>query len=104
MTQTPNTRPARKPIPQFSNYEEEAHFWDTHDVTDYFDDFQVAPVSLGTFLGHEIGIPISSEQMRVLSERARAEGTNEIELARRWIVERLAARDDEADDPPPSTR
>ncbi|MFH1388714.1 MAG: CopG family antitoxin [Patescibacteria group bacterium] len=26
-----------KPIPKFSDYEEEANFWDTHDTTDYFD-------------------------------------------------------------------
>lgn len=97
MTQTSDTRPTRKPIPQFASYEEEAQFWDTHEVSDYFDDFQVAPASLGRSIGHEIGVPISSEQMRVLSERARAEGTNEIELARRWIVERLGVLGDEVD-------
>ncbi len=26
-----------KMIPQFTLYEEEAHFWNTHDVTDYWD-------------------------------------------------------------------
>ena len=26
-----------KPIPKFKNEDEEREFWDTHDVTDYFD-------------------------------------------------------------------
>ena len=91
MTQTPGTSSAKKPIPQFASYEEEAEFWDTHDVTDYFEDFKVAPPPLSEFAGHLVGIPITSAQMRVLSDRARAEGTNEVELARRWVVERIEA-------------
>ena len=90
MTQTPGTSSAKKPIPEFASYEEEAEFWDTHDVTEYFDAFQVAP-PFGGFAGHLVGIPITSSQMRVLSERARTEGTNEVELARRWVAERIEA-------------
>ena len=89
MTQASGTSSAKKPIPEFSSYEEEAEFWDTHDVTEFFDDFQIAPPPLGEFAGHLVGIPITSAQMRILSERARAEGTNEVELARRWVAERI---------------
>lgn len=32
---------AKKPIPNFTNIEEEAQFWDTHDTTDYFEDESV---------------------------------------------------------------
>ena len=34
---------SKKPIPKFSNIEEEAEFWDTHDFTEYysFDDFKL---------------------------------------------------------------
>lgn len=91
MMHAPGTPSAKKPVPEFTSYEEEAEFWDTHEVTEYFDDFQVSPPPLGEFAGHLVGIPITSEQMRVLSERARAEGTNEVELARRWVAERLEA-------------
>lgn len=28
-------RKALKPIPDFKNFKEEAHFWDTHDTTEY---------------------------------------------------------------------
>ncbi len=33
-----------KKIPEFKNEEEEALFWDTHDVNDYFDMSEVKPV------------------------------------------------------------
>ena len=82
----------------FSSYEEEAKFWDTHDVTAYWDQWQVADVRFEGPVTHLVGIPITSAQMRVLSERARAEGTNEVELARRWVTERLGVADAEVDD------
>ena len=76
-----------RPIPEFSSYEEEAEFWDTHDVTDYFDTFVKG--GLGKCVGHEIGIPISPEQMRRLSTLAEEAGTDVITLAQRWILDRL---------------
>ena len=100
MTHAPGTPSTKKPIPEFSSYEEEAEFWDTHDVTDYWDEWQVADVRPEGPVGHLVGIPITSEQMRVLSERARAEGTNEVELARRWVAERLESADSQDQDPP----
>jgi predicted DNA binding CopG/RHH family protein len=33
-----------KPMPKFNNEDEERKFWDTHDLTDYFDHFQ--PINL----------------------------------------------------------
>ncbi len=33
-------------FPSFNNVEEEAGFWDTHDVTDYLDESQPAELSV----------------------------------------------------------
>ena len=30
----------KEPIPEFKTIQEEAEFWDTHDVADYWDDFE----------------------------------------------------------------
>jgi CopG antitoxin of type II toxin-antitoxin system len=30
----------RVPIPEFASREEEARFWDTHDLADYWDEFK----------------------------------------------------------------
>ena len=35
----------KEPIPEFKSREEEATFWDTHDIADYWDNF--APVDIG---------------------------------------------------------
>lgn len=39
----PNLLP-KEPIPDFTSIEEEAAFWDTHDFTDYLDEFK--PVNI----------------------------------------------------------
>jgi glutathione S-transferase len=49
-------------IPAFNNIEEEAEFWDTHDITDYLHEME--PVNL--VLGGEL-----AEQARVRRERIR---------------------------------
>ncbi|BAZ14261.1 hypothetical protein NIES4071_61010 [Calothrix sp. NIES-4071] len=34
-----------EPIPEeFASYEEAGEFWDTHDTTDYLEDFETVPV------------------------------------------------------------
>ncbi len=100
----PDETPRRSRIPQFATYEEEAEFWDTHDVTEFWDELQPASEPLGEFAGHLVGIPITSAQMSVLSERARAEGTNEVELARRWVAERLSSVEAEREGSSPPAR
>ena len=33
-------------IPEFKNIEEEAEFWDTHDITDFLDDMELEDIKL----------------------------------------------------------
>jgi hypothetical protein len=37
--------PLHSQIPEFATREEEAEFWDSHDVTDYLDELKPAPRS-----------------------------------------------------------
>ncbi len=37
---TDHTKPIKSKIPPFNSYEEEAAWWDTHDVVDYLSEFE----------------------------------------------------------------
>ena len=43
MTRSNRQRPQKPAVPTFANRDEEAAFWDTHDLTDYFYDFEFKP-------------------------------------------------------------
>ncbi len=76
-------------IPDFASREEEAAFWDTHDTTDFEDEFKPVKVHVAEKLSHEIIIRLESEDFRKLCALARKKGLNPISLAHSWILERL---------------
>jgi predicted HicB family RNase H-like nuclease len=77
------------PIPEeFSSYEAAAEFWDTHDTTDYLDDFET--VSLESELRQrrfEVGI--DEDLIRVLSQQAQQQGVGISELVNNVLREKL---------------
>jgi hypothetical protein len=83
------TQPEKSRIPEFASYEEEAAWWDTHDITDYLDEFKPVKVRVAKNLTHILQIPFDSKDMRALSARAEEKGTDIITLARQWVLERL---------------
>lgn len=85
------TPPEKGRIPQFTSYEEEAKWWDTHDITDYLDEFKFVEVQVSKNLGHILQIPFDSKDMRALSTCAETRSIDVITLAKQWILERLEA-------------
>jgi hypothetical protein len=77
-------------IPEFASYEEEAEFWDTHSLADYWDEFKPVKISFAKDLTHIIQIPLDSNTMRALSACAQERGVDIITLARQWILEHLS--------------
>jgi len=77
----------KKVIPEFASYEEEAEFWDTHDLTDYWGE----PVKLKVAKNLSKGITIrfDEETLKALRECAHEKGVGPTTLARMWILERL---------------
>lgn len=81
-----------KPIKPFKTLEEEAHFWDTHDVSPLIQGKKVALKDLK---------PLESEKKDVLVIRvqksvkkkieiiARQKGINPTTLSRMWLIEKL---------------
>ena len=76
-------------IPEFKTIEEEAEFWDTHDLADYWDEFKPVKVRFADKLFDRVTIPVDADALAQLDALAREEELNATALARRWVLERL---------------
>ena len=76
-------------IPKFKTIEEEAEFWDTHDLTDYWDEFKPIKAQFADKLFDRVTIPVDADTLVQLDALAREEELNATALVRRWVLERL---------------
>ena len=83
--------PARGKIPSFRSIEEEAAFWDAHDLTDYMDDMDRVTVSTGGELGERVTVRLDRADRIRLARHARQKGVGPSTLVRMWLKERLNA-------------
>jgi predicted DNA binding CopG/RHH family protein len=81
--------PRKSRIPELASREEEAEFWDTHDTTDFEDEFKPVQVSVVKKLDARITIDLDHEDWQKLRSMAREKGISPITLAQTWIMERL---------------
>lgn len=79
-------------IPAFQDIEEEAAFWDTHDVTEFVGN-ELTPVEGGD-LADRLTVGLERADREALARRARAIGIGPSTLARMWLKERLRQEDD----------
>jgi predicted DNA binding CopG/RHH family protein len=87
-----HTRVSR--IPEFASVQEEAEWWDTHDITDYLDELRPVQVRFaanlsGKSLSRGLTIRFDDESLAELRRRAHEKGIGPTTLARMWILERL---------------
>jgi len=82
----------KKRIPRFKSYQEEVRFWDSHDMTDYFDrnkkvvlDFSGAKKKKESVLT----VRLQPELKMRLGVVAEEMGIQASTLARMWLVEKL---------------
>jgi len=76
-------------IPKLKNIQEEAEFWDTHDTTDFEDEFKTVKVRFAKNLSEGVTVrfdPVTSNKLRV---EAHQKGIGPTTLIRMWILERL---------------
>jgi CopG antitoxin of type II toxin-antitoxin system len=87
------TPPSR--IPVFASIEEGAEFWDTHDSTEFEDEFEDVEGEMRFVLlrPDERWIPLvlNDHAMTALEERAKQEQIAPMALIRLWVLERLNA-------------
>jgi hypothetical protein len=77
-------------IPSFANRDEEAAFWDTHDVTEFAGtELQPVDVTIGGELAERMTFRIDQQDRAELARRAKAIGVGPSTLVRMWVKERL---------------
>lgn len=78
-------------IPDFQSREDEAEFWDSHDLSDYWDEFRPTTVRVSPNLvsEHRLTVSLESGEREALDRLARERGMGPSTLARLWITERL---------------
>ena len=79
----------REPIPEFQNYEEEAAFWENHDLADYWDEFKPVKVRFAKNLSENINVRLDPDSLAQLRQQAHEKGIGPTTLARMWILEHL---------------
>lgn len=77
-------------IPSFNNIEEEAEWWDTHDISELIGpERQPVEVDVGPELAGRLTIRLGQANREELQRRAKSQGIGPSTLARMWIKERL---------------
>ena len=76
-------------IPNFSSKEEEAKFWETHDIADFADELKPVKARFAKNLSEGITIRFDQPTLNKLRELAHDKGLGPTTLARMWILENL---------------
>ena len=77
------------PTPErFNTYEEAAEFWDTHDTTEYLDEFRTVEVTAELRARH-FEIEIEEDVVEALQDRAKQQGVSIGHLASNLLREKL---------------
>jgi hypothetical protein len=82
----------KEQIPEFATREEAAEWFDTHDIGDYLDEFEVvdsSAVQVEPNLSQGITVRLTPELFNELHIKAKSKGIGPSTLARMWIVEHL---------------
>ena len=77
-------------IPEFATRAEESAFWDTHDITDYWDELKPVRVRFAKHLSEPLTIRLDATTLAALRTAAQKKGIGPTTLARMWILEHLA--------------
>jgi predicted DNA binding CopG/RHH family protein len=84
-------QPTKSRIPEFKNIEEEAEFWDTHDTTDFEEEFRPIKVRFAKNLSHGLTIRLDPKTLEKLRREANEKGIGPTTLVRMWVLEHLRA-------------
>ncbi len=78
-------------IPDFGSIEEEAEFWDSHDLTEFEDEFEPVEFEIAKPLKSSwmLSIRLDKETFDALQVIAKPKGLGASTLARMWILEEL---------------
>ena len=80
---------AQGKVPSFSSREEEAEFWDTHDLVELFGESGWVPLNASPELAERVTVRLDQTDRLALERYARKIGVGPSTLARMWLKERL---------------
>ncbi|MDP3973988.1 MAG: CopG family antitoxin [Candidatus Daviesbacteria bacterium] len=83
------TKRKKSRIPRFKSYEEEATWWDTHDTTEFEDEFKPVKLEFAKPLEHILGVRMDGKTLTQLTELGSEMGIGPSTLVRMWIMEKL---------------
>ena len=76
-------------IPEFSSYQEEALWWETHNLADYQDEFKTVKVRFAKNLSEGLHVRLDPETLMKLRIEAKEKGIGPTTLVRMWVKEQL---------------
>jgi hypothetical protein len=80
----------RSRIPPFETCEEEAEFWDTHDTTEFEDEFEPIEVSFArSLIRRGLTVSLDPQTVKQLRRLSRDRKMEPAALVRLWIMDRL---------------
>jgi hypothetical protein len=80
-------------IPTFANRQEEAEWWDTHDLTDYWDQLEPVKVKFNLEPMESITFSLDAHNTKRLRDAAKRRGFPLETLIQIWLPERLEHED-----------
>jgi predicted DNA binding CopG/RHH family protein len=78
----------KQPLPQTDSIEELAHFWDTHDLTEFEEDLEevLEPVFERNTA---VTIHLQPEEAKIVQKMASSQGVPDTDLIHQWVREKL---------------
>ena len=86
----------KKKLPTFNSYEEAAEFFDTHSMSDYWDEMKEVTMELSPALKEKLErkrfyrwLGLSEEQIQAIEREAEERGLSSQQLLSQWVREHL---------------
>jgi len=87
MKQLKNKNENKSRIPDFTSYEEEAKWWESHNLADYQDEFKTVKVKFGKNLSAGLNIRLDPTMLSKLRDEASKKGIGPTTLVRMLIMD-----------------
>ena len=78
-------------LPPTDSISDLAHFWDTHDVTEFENELDVVNESVFE-RDTKITLDLAADEVNAVHEMAKSRGVGDAQLIREWILDRLHAK------------
>lgn len=86
----------RRELPNFNSYEEAVEFFDTHSISDYWDEMEEVEMELSPALKEKLEhkrfyrwLGLSDEQIQAIEQEAEAKRLSSKQLISQWILEHI---------------